>query len=224
MQTSALYPANAPSGLAAQTYERLFGEQYQQFDLREGTVANLTGSRVIYMSADIIRGIYEALHYEAGEAWSVILKSCGQYWGQRTATLLTRELRNLLDRPLEQLTVNEFVDLLETYFAMHGWGRIKVRLDTARSHGIIRVTMTHSLFADALGHVEGQVDFLAAGMLKSLFETISGQTLDCIEIGGSRTPIPTTEFLISGPERMALLADVAADLTVDEALARLKEG
>ncbi len=187
-------------------FEQLFGLRQDQFDLHEGVITNPSDIRVIYLSADIIRGIYDALHYEAGESWGIILKSCGHLWGQRIAKLLEREVQLKAQRRLEAFTVAEYVALVENYFSHHGWGKLTIHLDDAADYGIVRATLTHSFFAATLTQVEGPVDFMIAGMLQGLFERLSGCELDCLELTSPRqNAAPASEFLITAPQRLASL-------------------
>ncbi len=198
--------------LDAEIFTRLFSEAHHHFDMREGTVINSAGVRVIYLSSDIIRGIYEALNYEAGEAWKLILENCGYLWGQHMFESLLKEIQLVSQKNLGALPAVEYVRTLEAYFSMHGWGDAKIHLQDA-SFGIVRVTMTHSLFADALNHVDDRVDAMIAGMLRGFFEKISGgQDLGCVETAcARRNAAPQCEFLISGAQRISRLTHLIED-------------
>jgi len=212
--------------LEEKVFERLFGESGYFYDLKAGTVVNHNGARIIYLSSDIIRGIYEALYLEAGEAWRLILGNCGYRWGKQLYDSFNKELQITHQQSLENFTVNAFVEFIESYFKQHGWGNLKVNLDDATNYGIIRVTMTHSLFVDTLNHLRDRVDFMIAGMLRGLFEKISGQMLDCLEIKCSaRGAAPTCEFVITGQSRIRLLEPLIEndDPALEKLLAQLRE-
>jgi predicted hydrocarbon binding protein len=114
--------------------------------------------------------------------------------------------------------------LLEGYFTKNGWGTIVIHLNDAQDYGFVRVSLQQSIFADALKHIEGPVDFMIAGMLRGMFETISGHSLDCLQICCAGTsPDQSSEFLISAPGRMAALSkEVGQGISVDDAIARLR--
>ncbi len=198
--------------LDAEIFLNLFSEAHHHFDMREGTVTNSAGVRVIYLSSDIVRGIHEALNYEAGEAWKLILEKCGYLWGKHMFESLLKEIQAVSQHNLEHLPASEYINTLEAYFSMHGWGNAKIHLQDA-PHGIIRVTMTHSLFADALNHIDDRVDAMIAGMLRGFFEKVSGgQLLGCVETACvRRNAEPRCEFLISGIERIEKLAHLIDD-------------
>lgn len=212
--------------LEDKVFEKLLGESGYFYDLKGGTVVNYNGTRMIYLSSDIIRGIYEALYIEAGDAWKLILSNCGYRWGKQLYDGFNKELQIMSQTTLENLTVSEFVDFIENYFNQHGWGKIKIHLDDASTYGIIRVSMTYSLFADTLNHLRDRVDFMIAGMLKGLFEKVSGQTVDCLEIKCSaRGGAPGCEFVISGQNRLRLLEPLIEndDPSLEKLLAQLRE-
>ncbi len=205
---------NTPTSpqLDAEIFSRLFSETYHQFDLREGTAINSAGVRVIYLSSDIVRGIYEALHYEAGDAWKLILENSGYLWGKHMFESLIKEIQAVSQKNLESLPASDYLHVLETYFSMHGWGKAKIHLQDA-PFGIIRVRMTHSLFADALNNVDDRVDAMIAGMLRGFFEKVSGgQSLGCVETACvRRNAAPYCEFLISGMDRISKLRHLIDD-------------
>jgi len=210
--------------LEAEIFERLLGEKNYHFDLTEGTVVNTAGVRLVYLSSDFIKGIYEALYFEAGEAWHLILKNCGYLWGKRVFDTLQKELEFATQLSLGQLSVVDYLKLIESYFARYGWGRMTIHLEDAPQYGIVRVTMTHSLFANALHHLEERVDGMIAGMLQGLFEKISGQSLDCIEVACAQRDAEPCVFLISAPKRIAAIEHLVADrVTVADILEQLRQ-
>lgn len=187
---------------------RLFGEKAYHYDLKEGTVRTASNMRMIYLSSDIIRGIYKALLYEAGEAWSIILKSCGYLWGKNVYVSLENDLKLFAHQDMGQLSVTDYIALIEQYFVAHGWGDLKVHLDDAQSYGIVRVSLRHSLFVETLEQVNQPVDALIEGMLHSFFERVSGQTgLGCLEVCCAAQGHPQCEFLISGEARLENIQD-----------------
>lgn len=218
-------PTTAPA-LDEDLLRRLFGADLHQVDLREGTTRTPAETRVIYLSTDIIRGIYEALHYEAGEAWSVILKNCGSLWGRQVYAGLAGEFEMLSGKPLSQALLPDYLRISEAYFASHGWGKLTFLLEDATTYGIVRARLTHSLFVNALPTVNGRVDAMLEGMLRGWFESISGrEDLDCLEITCARQNAgPHCEFVITSHERIAKITPLVEEKAAPDAiLARLRE-
>ncbi len=193
---------NTESVNEALNLERFFSENDHKWDLVTGTIFNQGGTRVVYLSSDVIKGVYTALEYEAGEAWKIILQNCGYKWGKRVAEHLDRELSELFKKSTTNVTVNDYVRLLEAYFVYHGWGNIKVNLENAIKHGVISINLTNSIFEQVLNDVDGHVDQMIEGMLRSQFEHISGCELDCVQISSVRDGADSCEFIISAPDRI----------------------
>lgn len=164
----------------------------------EGTIRGGDGRRAVYLSSDIVRGIYTALEYETGEAWRLVLKSCGRRWGRRVARKLDQLAESRSEGPL---SVRDWTATVERWFKLSGWGTLSIDLDCALRDGVVKVTLADSLFAEVLDDVEGPVDALVAGLLQALFSDISGQTLDCLEVADDTAS--ESIFFVSGAERIA---------------------
>ncbi|WP_394752537.1 hypothetical protein [Crenothrix sp.] len=210
--------------LSTQVLDKLFGDSSLNFDLNKGTVLSITDVRIIYLSSDVIRSIYDVLKYEAGDAWSLILKNCGIIWGERISASLDKEVNVVAQQKMGQLNVDSFIQLLESYFSSHGWGKMQFYLDDAETQGIIRAKLKNSLFAETLKHINTPVEFMIAGMLQGIFSTISGHDLSCIQVSYETTGSDSSEFLISAKARIDTLeqSGFAHELSPNEALARLR--
>jgi uncharacterized protein len=225
MSQTAQLDSSMTQDLVNQVYERLFGESGQFYDLYEGTISSAANVRIIYLSTDIIRGIYDALSYEAGEAWSLILHNCGVRWGKRTAASLERELRALANRRMDGLIVREYCDLLESYFAFHGWGKLKIHLELAQSDGVVYFSLTNGIFSSVLTNVAGPVDHMIEGMLCGMFGVVSGgHALGCAQvIPDSPKPYETVYFLLSGADRIESVASsIVPGMALEDALRVLR--
>lgn len=216
-------PTNSAQ-LSVDVLNQLFDDSSLNFDLKNGTVTSTTDVRIIYLSTDIIRGIYDVLKYETGEAWSLILKNSGIIWGERISTSLDKELQAAANQKVGQMNVDSFVHLLESYFANHGWGKMRIHLDDAESNGIVRASLKNSIFAETLKHLNSPIEFMIAGMLQGVFSAISGHELSCLQVSYETTGTESSEFLISAKSRIDSFeqSGFAQELTPDEALARLR--
>lgn len=182
--------------------EKFFDEMGHQWNLVLGTIQNQGGTRVVYLSSDVIRGVYNALEYEAGEAWKIILRNCGFFWGRRVAINLDRELSLIFQAAAKDLPVAEYVRFLEAYFRYHGWGVMEINLDRAVSHGLVVGRLRNSLFESVLTEVNGPVDYMIEGMLRAMFEHISGTPLDCVQVASEKSGAQACEFVVTGASRI----------------------
>lgn len=214
--------STAQTQAAELVLERIFGPEYLGYDLEEGTVRGYNEVRVIYLTEDIIRGIYEALLHETGEAWSLILKTSGLSWGKRTTKLLDSQSRELAPDGVARLSVQAYFGLLEKYFQTHGWGSATFDLAKARSNGLIRVIFKDSIFPRALSDLSEPVDHMIGGMLTGMFQVMSNAELDFAEISSPLLGSPHTEFLISAPSRIEkVLPFIEERMPADEIIAHL---
>ncbi|WOO41367.1 hypothetical protein [Rubellicoccus peritrichatus] len=202
--------------------ESFFDESGFSIDLVAGTVANPAQNRVIYLSEDIMRGIYEALLDETGPAWKTILFNCGRIWGERLCGRIDREMNDLCQNKMETLPLTAFLRFIENYFAAHGWGKMEIDISLTEDYGIVRIVMRNSFFAQLLSDVDDYVDPIVAGTLASLFSYISGHELGCLEIASPNKGAENTEFVISSNSRLeAVEEDLEGGASADEIVEKL---
>ncbi len=210
--------------LTLQVLNLMFAADYCTYDLDGGKVTSTT-DRVIYLSSDLLVGIYDALNYEAGDAWGMIFNNCGYLWGKREIGQLKKELQVRIQQDIDQLSVDDFAALVESYFSKQGWGKVKIHLEDAEQYGIIRINIKNSLFDANLGHLKGSVNYMIAGLLRAFFEYISQTTLGCVETSWQRNGDKSScDLLISGETRIMALQEQLNNTSIDieEALGRLR--
>lgn len=203
--------------------EKFFEEVQVSHDLSEGVAFSPAQTRVIYLSSDIILGIYRALKEETGPAWSLILKNCGRLWGRKVAKNLENEMQVQVGMAPHALTAEKYVQLLEAYFPAHGWGRLSVDLSDAPQHGLIRFTMRNSLFVDVLDEETVPVDGMISGILQGFFHSLVEHPLDCIEVGCARQGFDHCSFILTHEDRLADVEDeVEAGKSPEDIIESLK--
>jgi len=185
--------------------ERIFEDGRLNFDLEQGTVRSFTSERVLYLSSDVLRGVYDALRDEAGPAWAIILKNCGRIWGRRLMQSFDEELKASGLQAQGEATVGKFLHFTEAYFPLHGWGHLHLNLDHAASSGVVTAELRHSLFVSLIEEETQPVDSMIAGMLASFFSHVSGQELDCLELTCRGVGAEACRFAITAPERLEAL-------------------
>ncbi len=179
-----------------------FDETQLAFDLREGILWNQAKTRVCLLSTDLILGVYKALVDEAGPAWSMILKNCGQVWGGRVVKRLDRECQLLLGQQLGEMPLKDFNHFLSQYFVFHGWGELSLDVAQATERGLVEATLRNSIFADVINDPDEMVDPMIAGMLASILSYLSGQTLDCVQTECKTRGAAHSRFIITAPSRL----------------------
>lgn len=202
---------------------QFFEEVEVSYDLSEGVAFSPAQTRVVYLSSDIILGIYRALKEETGPAWALILKNCGRIWGRKVAQNLEKEMQVQLGMGPQALTADKYAQLLEAYFPAHGWGRMSVDLNNAPEHGFVRFTMRNSLFVDILEEETVPVDGMISGILQGFFHYLVDQPLDCLEVGCARQGFDHCSFVLTLEDRLAPLEDdVEAGKSPEDIIESLK--
>jgi predicted hydrocarbon binding protein len=191
--------------------DRLFDLDNFLTDLREGVVTNQAKGRVCLLSTDLLSGVYKALLEEAGPAWGLLLKMCGQAWGKRLARKLSDETDVLLGKEYTELPLESFLNFIVRYFSFHGWGVLELDVTQTQSRGIVEATLRHSVFAEVISEKqEGEmVDFLICGILAALMTYVSGHELDCLQTQcSSLDSSKVSRFVISDLERIEAVEEL----------------
>lgn len=182
--------------------DQFFAESGFSYDLTDGTVKNGAARRIIYVSEDLMRGIYQALLEETADAWKIIFQNCGRTWGKRVATTIDQELVEGGRTAQADLPIEGYVSFIEAYFQQHGWGTLKIDLSDAANHGFVGATLENSYFVEVLHDVDDFVDSLLAGILQGFLEHVSGAQLGCTEIGCVRQGSPVCTFVVTDQSRL----------------------
>lgn len=179
----------------------MFEQQLAKHDLRQGTARTPQGTREIFLSTDVLRGVYEALSFEAGEAWGLVVHRCGQLWGERVTQRLWDEAVQHAGTTPSDLGVEPFLAWMRDWFRHSGWGDTVFDLRDAEQHGVVWVTLHFSLFREALDPCPDRADYLVSGLLGVFFGRVAGQPLDAVELPPGDDPA-VVMFAVSGPERI----------------------
>jgi predicted hydrocarbon binding protein len=210
-------------GLA--TSDDFFQSDYLKHDLRRGTLFNRSGTKMCMMPAELLFGLRKALEDETGDAWRAILKRCGRIWGNRVARRFQREVGDYYGRPLYDLPMSEFTQLIEAYFRSHGWGNLRLDFTLAPS-GIITARMTNSAMVEVLGTSPQPVDSIISGLLGALIAQVSDRTdIECYETECTAMGATYCRFILGIQGRIAKVpAWVEEGLGHDACIERLGIG
>ncbi len=176
-------------------------DSYYRLDVRTGVMRNRFGTKCCTFSSHALRGIYLGLVHETGPAAKLILRRCGEIWGERFSERFFKEINEFYKEDLSQMTMARFSALLEEYFSTAGWGRLSVDF-SLMPEGIIQLEVTNAILSDTLDETEGRVDVLLEGIFQKLFSKGSGQELGCFETQSSSRGAPSSLFVLALEERM----------------------
>ena len=195
--------------------------QYYQLNVRTGVMRTSFGTKCCTLSGYALQGLYQGLKHEAGPAWHLIMRRCGESWGQRFAKRFLEEVATFYQEDLDQMNIVRFTALLEEYFAVSGWGR--VRFDYARiESGLLMVDVQNEIFGDLLRNSGERTGALLEGVLKVLLSAITNKEMDCYETQSMGQGAPASRFLISSRLRLSPVQNWRDDNTPhDEIVSRL---
>ena len=175
--------------------------RYYRVDVKTGVTRTSTGTKVCTLSSEALRGLYVGLKEEAGPAWRLILRRCGQTWGTRLTRRFFAEIEGFYGESLEQMSMGRFTALLEEWFATSGWGR--VRFDySAIDHGLLQVVVQNDVFAEVLADVDEHGGVLMEGLLTALFSELVGRKMAAYQTESVASGAHDSRFLIGTATRL----------------------
>lgn len=190
----------------------------------QGFVRAARGAPLAGLGATALLSIRHVLEAERPGSWAFLMKAAGRECTQAFARDLDARLAAAAQPPLSALPVEASLAFLRGYFATHGWGRLDFDLTHAGQHALVAARLAHAAGAEWLHGQEPLADPIAAGLLLGFFEHISGQALDCLEVGCAAAGAPHCEFFIADAARLAALAPLAGRESPDALRARFVAG
>ena len=193
---------NTTSMLSRHIVPNLFDPaQYYQCNVRTGVMHDAFGAKCCTLSGFALKGLYVGLKNEAGPAWRLILRRCGERWGTRLAARLLDEIARFYNEALDQMTMARFTALLEEYFAVSGWGRMRFDFSHIDA-GLIVADVQNEVFGDILRDSEERAGVLLEGVLKALFSAVTDKEMECFETQSIGEGASASRFLVSTRARL----------------------
>lgn len=195
---------------------------YVQGDLELGTLSNRRGNRLLAIPEFLVQGIYQGLDQEIGKAAPLVLQNCGRHWGQHFFARLAEELAEYYGKPLAELTMHELVYCMTRCWQVHGWGQLQFDW-SYNTAGLILLHTFHSPWVKP-GQGNGSPGaHVEVGLLEVLFQHITGQPVQCVQISCISLGHPSNQFLVGLPERLAPVTEwVQSGMDAPAILTRLR--
>ncbi len=201
---------------------------YYKWDMGRGVVRERGGSRVMAFPQEFSIGLIAGLIEECGEAWPVVLQSCGSFWGKRQMDRLETELSAFHGERMKSLPTATAHAAIAECLAVHGWGRAEFDLSEIKKR-LLLVRVNESPMARAV--IDGKldtgnkpVDALLSGALGAMFTHASGAAMECREIRCTASGAPVCEFVLAPEGRLSgVLALVRKNASREDILESLVE-
>jgi hypothetical protein len=182
---------------------------FYKWDMNRGVIRERGGARVMAFPQEFTVGLIAGLMEECGEAWPVVMQSCGAYWGQRQMERIEQELSTFYASRLKSVPTAAVHAAISESFAVHGWGRVQFDL-TEYARRVLLVRVEGSVTAKAI--VDGGIaledrtgDALLVGAFAAMFSHASGVPMECKEISCVARGDSQCEFIIATEGRLAHL-------------------
>lgn len=184
-------------------------DAYLQGDNEFGLLENRSGARLIAIPDTLLRGLYAALDAELGTGSGIALFSCGKAWGIAFVKRFADELAAYYDKPLQSMSMIEFLQCLKQCWKSHGWGLLDLDLKYYQQ-GFLVARISHSPYVAMAPQGKRPMGFLEAGILAAFFSHITGENLHCVQTSCESLGAESNEFILGLGDR---LKSVSAWLT-----------
>jgi predicted hydrocarbon binding protein len=190
-------------------------------NVRRGVTHNRSGTRIIALSEDFLRGLRAAVIDECGPAADTVFRTCGRRYGELFAKRFEKEMTEFYGQKPHDFIFALFNACLVELFNHHGWGLL--RMDFSRhDRGVVIITLDNAIMADLIRQAERPTDTLFAGIFAGFFSYLSGQELDCVQTACKAKGDPTSRFVVGlAPRLKTALEGVAQGLSHDALLPQI---
>ena len=182
---------------------------YYKWDMKHGVIRERGGARVMAFPQEFSIGLVKGLIEECGEAWPIVLRSCGTFWGKRQMERLEHELGAFHGARLKGVPTAVVHSAIAECLAVHGWGRATFDLsEFQRKVLLVRVgesPMVKAVLEAKIDTGHNPVDSLLAGAFAAMFSHATSETIEAKEISCVARGEAVCEFVVGTPARLSAL-------------------
>lgn len=157
---------------------------FLSFDVKAGVLRSRGGTRMIAVNEDFLRGFVAACEHETGPAATLVLRRCGEFFGQRLARRFEAELGQYAGVSLRDRNMAEFDILVRDLWGGTGLGRLSVDWDRGQ-HGFLAIKLDDSPMQD-IGPSGHTGDDMFAGILGGFFSGFCDAEMRSVQTGDLR--------------------------------------
>lgn len=183
-----------------------------KLEMRKGIVTNHSGTRLIAISEDFLRGFVSAIENEVGPATKMLLRKCGFVFGERLARRFESEVSAYAGSALTERPISEFSGLMIDLWNTYGYGDLQVDWKYGPS-GFLPAKIAGSPMQDIgpKGHVS---DDLFTGILQGFFSHFVDPNIRVIQSGDLRLGSKEgTTFIITTEQHAKRVEQMVSDRT-----------
>lgn len=187
--------------------ERLAGnyfapDAYIQGDFEAGLIESRHGDRLVALPETLLRGIYDGIEAEIGQASGLVIFNCGRWWGKSFYARFVEEVSQYYGKSIAELEMVELLQCIKECWKAHGWGTFNLDVSYYQQ-GFLIVKVNNSAFAEVARKDSDQpACYLEAGILSSFFSQLTGQNLHCVQTECESQGADSNYFVIGLPQRL----------------------
>lgn len=175
------------------------GPNFIKLDVKTGVLRSRGGTRMLAVSEDFLRGFVTACEHETGPAAALVLRRCGEFFGQRLARRFEAELGQFAGVSLRDRKMAEFDILVRDLWNGCGLGRLAVDWDRGQ-YGFLPVRLDDSPMQD-IGPSGHTGDDMFAGILCGFFSGFCDADMRSVQTGDARLgDREGTTFIVAAAE------------------------
>lgn len=158
--------------------------EFVALDVKAGVLRSRGGTRMLAVGEDFLRGFVAACEHETGPAAPMVLRRCGEFFGQRLARRFEAELGQFSGVSVRDRKMAEFDLLIRDMWAGCGLGKIAVDWSMGQ-HGFLPVELVDSPMQDIgpSGHVG---DDMFTGIIGGFIGSFCDAEMRCVQTGDAR--------------------------------------
>jgi uncharacterized protein len=176
-------------------------DAYVRGEMEFGLIENRSGSRLLALPETLLQGLHAGLEEEIGPSSSIVLFSCGAWWGKNLYRRLSEELEKYYGQPLAKMEMVAFLGCLKECWKTHGWGTLDIDL-SFYGRGFLLVNIVNSPFVEAAPKGKRMMGHLEAGILSGFFSRLTGAELHCVQTACESLGAEQGSFVLGISERL----------------------
>lgn len=182
-------------------HNHYYDERFFVRDLAKGTVKNVYGQRVMYVTEEFVTGLLSGLEQEVGDAAGEIMYRCGYHWGLQDMKSFTSRTQAEFEVQFNKLWMGMMLENWWWPLQIEGWGAWRFDFRQGKQ-GLIFIDVFESAVAKSVGDVGKVMCYFYAGLFASVFTVLSKRELACIEIQCYSMGEDHCKFLVATNKRV----------------------
>lgn len=176
-------------------------ERFFLRDRARGTVKNVYGQRILYVTEEFVTGLMAGLEQEVGDAAGEIMYRCGYHWGLQDMKSFTARAQAEYEVQFNKLWMGMMLESWWWPLQIEGWGTWRYDFRQGKQ-GLIFIDLFESAVAKSIGDVGKVMCYFYAGLFAAVFTVLSKRELSCIEIQCYSMGEDHCKFLVATNKRV----------------------